>query len=238
MATPASELSLDRSWPYVVALLLISLAAFWPTYFAVGLSSSSIYIHFHAITAALWMMLLIVQPFLVRRYRYDAHRTLGRVSYVLVPVLLASMLLLANYRLRSVPAEAYPMQTYVLFLQFSLGGLFALSFVLAMIYRREVEIHSRFMVCTGMTLIDPVFARLFFWIDPTTVQYHQFLTYGLTDLIFLILIFIERRSSRGRWVFPMMLGIFVLLQIPALLWLTEWPLWQSFARWFYSIPLT
>ena len=238
MATPASELNLDRSWPFVAALLVIAFVAFWPTYFAPGLSTSSFYVHFHAVTAALWMLLLVVQPFLIRRYRFDTHRAVGRVSYLLVPLLLISMVLLANYRLRSVPAEAYQLQTYVLYLQVSLAGLFALSFALAMVFRREAEVHGRFMVCTGMTLIDPVFARLFFWADPTTVEYHQFLTYGLTDLVFLVLIVSERRSSRGRWVFPVMLLVFLVIQIPALLWLTEWPVWQSIAKWFQSLPLT
>jgi hypothetical protein len=168
----------------------------------------------------------------------DAHRAVGQISYVLVPVLLVSMLLLANYRLRSVPEEVYHLQTYVLYLQFSLAALFAISFILAMIYRKEAEVHARFMICTALTLIDPVFARAFFWMDPTTVEYHQYLTYGLTDLLFLLLILMERRNSRGRWVFPSMLVVFVLIQIPALLWLTDWPVWQSVASWFRTLPLT
>ncbi len=238
MASTASELTLDRSWPFIGALLLIALAAFWPTYFAPGLSSSGTYVHLHAITAASWMMLLLVQPLLIRRYKFDTHRAVGRISFVLVPILLASMLLLAHFRLRSVPEDVYRLQTFVLYLQVSLAGLFALSFVLAMIYRKKAEIHARFMICTGMTLVDPVFARIFFWIDPGTVEYHQFLTYGLTDLLFLLLIFLERRNLRGRWVFPVMLLIFILVQIPALLWLTDWPIWQLFAAWFRSLPLT
>ena len=238
MPSSTSEYALDRIWPYVAVFLLITFAAFWPTYFAPGLSSSSFYVHFHAVTAALWMILLIVQPLLIGRYRFDLHRAVGRASYLLVPVLLVSMLLLAHYRLRSVPEDVYRLQTFVLYLQFSLAALFALSFALAMIYRKTAELHARFMVCTGLTLIDPVFARIFFWAHPATVDYHQFLTYGLTDLVFLILIFLERRSSRGRWVFPVMLLVFILVQVPALLWLTDWPVWQSIAKWFSSLPLT
>jgi hypothetical protein len=238
MASAAPQLALERTWPFIAALLVITFVAFWPTYFAPGLSSSSFYVHLHAITAASWMILLIIQPLLIRRYNFDAHRAAGRISYVLVPILLVSMVLLANYRLRSVPEEVYRLQTYVLYLQFSLAGLFAISFILATIYKKEAEVHARFMICTALTLIDPVFARAFFWMDPKTVEYHQYLTYGLTDLLFLVLIFLERRNSRERWVFPLMLAVFVLMQIPALLWLTDWPAWQSVASWFRSLALT
>ena len=182
--------------------------------------------------------MLIIQPWLIRTYRFELHRALGRVSYVLVPVIVICMLLLANYRLRTVKESDYPIQTYVLYLQISLAALFAVSFGLAMIYRCKAEVHARFMICTGLTLIDPVFARLFYLIHSGSAQYHQWLTYGLTDILFLILIIAERRNRSGRWVFPLMLIVFVIAQIPALLWLTNLEIWQSFAIWFRSIPLT
>ncbi|MBK6750108.1 MAG: hypothetical protein IPG67_08895 [Acidobacteria bacterium] len=227
-----------RGWPYFAALFVIAILAFWPSYFSPGLGTSSVYTHIHAATAALWMCMLIVQPWLIRTYRFDLHRTVGLASYVLVPMVLISMLLLANFRIRSATEANYPIQTYLLYLQISLAVLFAFSFALAMIYRRNADLHARFMVCTALTLIDPVFARLFFSIIPDAVQYHQWMTNGLTDLILVILIFAERRSKTGRWVFPVMLVIFVAAQLPALLWLTNWPIWQSFAQWFKAIPLT
>ena len=226
------------AWAWFAALLLIAIVAFWPTYFAPGLRSSGPYIHIHAVTATVWMLMLIAQPWLIRTYRYDLHRQLGKVSFVIAPLVVVSMLLLANYRIRTAPPEAYQVQTYVLYLQISLVVLFATSYALAIVYRKAAEVHARFMVCTGLTLIDPVFARVFYWIHPSSVMYHQWLTFGLTDLVFVLLIILERRNQRGRWVFPLMLSVFVILQIPALLMLTELPLWQSFAVWFASLPLT
>jgi hypothetical protein len=227
-----------RVWVYFGALFVISFLAFWPSYFSPGIATSSRYTHFHAATAALWMSLLIIQPWLIRTYRFEVHRAIGRVSYVLVPVLLLSIILLANFRIRTVDHANYPIQTYVLYLQFFLGVLFAVSFFCAMIYRRDAEIHARFMVCTGLTLIDPVFARIVFWIHSPSAEYHQWLTFGLTDLVFLILIWSDRHNTRSRWVFRLMLGAFVLGQLPALLWFTNGETWQAIARWFQSIPLT
>lgn len=226
------------AWPWFATLLVIAALAFWPSYFAPGLRSSSPYIHLHAATATVWVLMLIAQPWLIRTYRYDLHRRIGTVSYVIAPIVVVSMLLLANHRLRTVPPEAYQVQTYILYLQVSLAFLFALSYTLAIVFRKDADVHARFMVCTGLTLIDPVFARLFYWIHPDSVLIHQWFTYGLTDLLFLMLIVFERRNGRGRWVFPIMLFAFILTQIPALLMLTWLPTWQAFATWFAGLPIT
>ena len=234
----ATQIDISRVWPFFAALLFIAFFAFWPTYFSPGLSASVSYVHFHAAAATVWMVMLISQPWLIRTYRYDLHRTLGWLALILVPVIVVSMLLLANFRIRTIAPENYHIQTYVLYLQISLASLFAASYVLAMLYRKVTEVHARFMICTGLTLIDPVFARLFFWIHPASVEMHQWLTYGLTDLVLVALILRERHNSKGRWVFPVMLAAFVLAQLPALFWWTNWPIWQGFAEWFRGLPLT
>ena len=229
---------LARAWPFFAGLLVVAVLAFWPTYFAPGLKASGFYIHLHAATASLWLVALITQPWLIRKYRFEVHRVVGKAAALLGPFVLASILLLANNKIRTVPAEAYQPQTYVLYLQLSLGTLFAEAFVLAMIYRRKTEIHARFMVCTGLTLIDPVFARLAFALHPSTVDYHQWITFALTDAVLILLVWLERRDRIARWVFPTMLGIFILTQLPALLGWTNSDAWQAFAKSFQSIPLT
>ena len=238
MQSISRQVDVTQLWLFFAVLLVIAFFAFWPTYFSPGLGASVSYVHFHAATATLWMIALIAQPWLIRSHRYDLHRAVGRLSFVLVPVLLISMILLANFRIRNVRPEDYAIQTYVLYLQVSLLVVFAVAYGLSMLYRRQTDIHARFMVCTGLTLVDPVFARLFFWIHPDSVMLHQWFTFGLTDLILIALIWRERRNIKDRWVFRSMLCLFVVAQIPALLAWTNWPIWQSFAAWFRSIPLT
>lgn len=217
---------------------MIALIAFWPTYLSQAFSASSSYTHLHAVSAALWMLMLVAQPLTIRARRLAWHRLLGRVSYVLAPLVLISIVLLAHSRIRALTAEAYAIQTYVLYLQMSLAVLFGLSYALAIYKRRVVALHARFMVCTALTLIDPVVIRLMFWIDPMASWNYQWFTFGLTDLVLVVLIWLERRSRVGRAVFPAMLMVFVLLQLPALLGLTDAPVWQTFARWFAARPLT
>lgn len=237
-ALPARRpVDLARSGPWFAGMLLLALVAFWPTYLS-RLGVSSGYTHVHAILATMWLSMLIAQPVLVRRRNLDRHRALGRFSYALAPAIVISVVLLAHSRITGLEGEAFGIQSYVLWLQVSLVGLFALSYGLAVATRRTMALHARFMICTGLTLIDPIVIRVMFWADATPTWNYQWLTFGLTDLVLVTLIWLERDAPRGRWVFPTMLVVFVLAQLPALLQLTATAPWQAFAHWFAGLPLT
>lgn len=227
---------LARSGPWFAGFLVVALIAFWPTYLS-RIGAQTAYTHLHAFTATLWMALLIAQPVLIRTRRLDLHRMLGRFSFGLVPVIVGSVVLLAHSRIAGLGGEALAGQSYLLYLQLSMVALFALCFGLAVWTRRRMELHARFMILTGLTLIDPVVVRLMIWADLGAWNY-QWLTFALTDLVILGLIWLERGSPRGRWVFPAMLPVFVLFQLPAVVELTGTSAWQAFARWFAQLPLT
>ncbi len=235
-----------RSAPFLAGLFVLALIAFWPTYLASPGDSSSGYTHLHAVTAALWMMVLIAQPFAVLTGRMRLHRALGRSTFVLAPLVVVSMILLAHHNISRVEEGLFNVQTYVLYLQLSLAFVFAVCYALAILNRRDTPVHSRFMVGTALTLIDPIVIRLMFWIAPTATWNYQWFTFALADLVLVVLILIERRETRARWVFPALLALFVLSQAPALLGPAGDPYrglpavagWQQFARWFASLPLT
>jgi len=238
MGTPYKSFYLTKSGFYFAGLLLLAIFTFWPTYVSLPPSANNAYTHLHAGLATLWVMLLIVQPLLIRKGRLPGHRLMGKASYVLAPLFLLAVVLLAHSRLQGIEGERYQIQVYILWLQTSIGFLFALSWVLGIINRKNMALHARFMICTGLTLIDPVVIRLLFWIDRSPGPLYQWVTFGLTDLVFLILIFLERNLKEGRGVFPGMLAIFILAQIPALAQMTGQGWWQSFAAWFAALPLT
>jgi hypothetical protein len=234
----ARPLNFSQSGPYFAALFVLALIAYWNSYLSQILSASN-YTHFHASLAALWILTLVAQPMLIRAKRLAWHRVLGELSYILAPLIVVSIVLLAHSRIKGLTGEAYAIQTYILYLQVSLTVLFGLSYVLAIAKRDKVALHARFMVCTAFTLIDPIVIRLMFWMGSRTPSWnYQWVTFGLTDLVIVALIYLERRSTSGRKVFPVMLLVFVLAQFPALLGLTNTAIWQSFARWFAALPLT
>ena len=166
MATSASPRPIDfnQSAYWFAGFLALALVAFWPSYLSPASEKVSTYTHVHAFTATVWMVLLIVQPWLIRTRRLALHRSVGKTSYVIAPAVIVSILLLANSRLQGLTGARYEIQEYVLYLQLSLAMVFALCYTTAIYYRRRRELHARFMIGTALTLIDPVMIRLMFWI--------------------------------------------------------------------------
>jgi uncharacterized membrane protein YozB (DUF420 family) len=227
-------LNLAGSAPYFAVLLALAIVAFWPSYIS-QLFAQSGYTHLHAASATLWLLLLIVQPLAIRAGRRDLHRLVGRLSLVIAPLVIVSIVLLAHENMQGLTGERLAIQTYILYLQISLGLLFALCYAMAIIKRRDTPVHMRFMVGTAVTLIDPIVVRFMLWVQPIPSWNYQWLTFALTDAVLVLLIWLDRNSPRGRWVFLVLLGVFVLFQIPALFELTRTGPWQSFAHWFAAL---
>jgi hypothetical protein len=235
MSSTSRTIDLARSGLCFAVLVALVPLAYWPTYLSKIFETTDDYVHLHAATAALWALLLIVQPLLIGLRRFTLHRIIGSASYVLGPLVVISMVLLAHSKVQGRPFEAY---TLILYLQLSLAAVFALSYALGILTRRRVALHARFMVCTGLTMIDPVCARvIMFWIYPVPLGKLQWITFGLTDLVLLALIWLERRRPTGRLVFPLMLVVFMVAQAPIVL-ATQTGAWRAFAEWFASLPLT
>jgi hypothetical protein len=233
-STPRS-IDFTRSGPWFALLLGLAPLAFWSPYLSKVFDGPSAYTHLHAITATLWLLLLIVQPLAIAARRFTLHRRIGQAAWVLGPMVVASIVLLAHSSVKGQDVAAF---ANVLYLQLSLAAVFGLSYALAMITRRTVALHARFMVCTGLTMLDPVLARfMYFWWDWQPGWSYAWITFGLADLILLGLIWLERRRPTGRAVFPVMLVIFVVTQLPVVL-RTKTAAWHAFVSWFASLPLT
>lgn len=222
--------------PAVASLMILAVLAFWPRYLSSPVTLGNGYIHFHAITATLWFALLFTQPLLIRSRRTSLHHRLGYASLLLAPLVVLAFLLAAHYQLGSRTApEVWPIGRYILYLQLSLGLLFGLIWLMGMVHRKDRLVHARLMAATGLTFVDPVLARLLPSIEGMN---NQMVTFGVVDLILIALIWFERGARRGRWVFPTVLGFFVLIQIPIYLDLTSTELWDSFSRWYLALSIT
>ncbi|MFV2059991.1 MAG: hypothetical protein ACC653_04855 [Gammaproteobacteria bacterium] len=225
-----------KSRYYFIALLFLVFIAFWESYFSKLFDGVTSYIHFHAITMLLWVFMLITQVFLLKYNRHSLHKIIGRFSYGLVPLLVISLILLAHSQITIYDFGITYTRLYILFLQLSLLAIFIIAYSLAIFFRKSPVKHARYMISTSLTLIDPAVARLPLDIPPLPFSY-QVVTFSLIDLILIVLIVLERNQTKGREVFPIMLGIFLIFQILNLVW-TDSTTWDSFALWFANLPLT
>lgn len=215
-------------------LLLATVPAFWPSYFFPKKVEYDFHVHFHGIAMFLWVILLVSQAALIRTGNRELHRSMGKVSYVLAPAIVASTVLLAHYRLKAtINAELL----YFLFLQLALLAIFVVAYAQGIRHRHRPALHARYMACTALAVFDPIVARLLFFYLGTEPPFMQVATFAMIDAILLALIVRERRESGpAARVFPAMLALFVATQIPQF-FVPAQPWWADFARSFAALPL-
>jgi hypothetical protein len=227
---------LDHAAYFFIALTIGALFAFWPPYLS-RLPNDDVHAHVHAMLAVTWCGLLIAQPLLVRRHR-ALHRRLGAISKVIAPLFVASTILLTHHRFAIMSAATFAEDPAALYLGLIGTVLFSASYVLALRHRLTSALHGRFMIATGLTMIDPVFVRVLGYYGPSFTHplMYQVCGYGLTDLLIALLLWRPMISARDRRLFAAGVAIFPVAHVA---WFTvvQGPLWVPFAYWFRSLPL-
>ena len=221
---------------FFAALGLFAIAGFWPSYLSRVHQEGNLHVHLHGAAMALWGVMLITQAYLIRTDYRTLHHLIGKFSYVLAPVLVLATLSLMHFRLREAgnapPAELL----YFLYVQFSLLLQFVICYGLAMINRHTPSVHAGYMVCTALTVVDPIFARLLFNYLHVVPPLLQIITYAFIDLILLWLIVWGRRQPRPVKLFPVVLLIFAATQIPTF-FITNTEAWRAIALWYGALPI-
>ena len=228
--------------PFYAALMALALIAFWPGYLAAPGLETNGWVHFHVASATLWVLMLIAQPWAIQNGRRDLHVFLGRSSYVLVPLVIIGFVGLAHSSMQGKSPEGQAIDAYFFYIRVVLVAILASAYLMGVVNRKDPAIHSRYMVCTGLPLIDPVLHRIAQRLMGGADLDYQLLTFGIPCAVLILLILAERKSSSGRHVFPAMLSAFVVGYLPLGLkfytWGATWTLWKSLARQFAALPLT
>lgn len=233
---PSRQIPLPLAPASVAALLGLALFAFWIPYFS-QLSTASRYVHFHVFAMVAWMGLLIAQPLLMRVGRVDLHCLVGKSTYLLIPLVVISGILLAHHR-QSQPGQLdQPGMLQLLVLQTVSPLLMVGFYTMALSNRRTAAVHARWMLATALLLIDPIVARVLIFHFPAHADAAEWLGPALACGLTVGLIIAERKATAGRRVFPMVLGCLVLQQtLFYALGLSDF--WRRFALWFVALPLT
>lgn len=225
--------------PAFLGLVVLTIAGFWVPYFSRLPGTFDLLTHAHAASMLAWCALLIQQARLARRGDWPRHRAWGRTSYGLFPLTAVLALVLGQQRTAAAltPDGTLPAEhAAFVFIALGMTALFVLAWVLAIAWRRQPAVHARFMVGTALAMIDPALARLLHYALPEPPFRGELLAFGLVDLLLAWLIWRERGQARGRWVFPALLGAFVVFQI-GVFTLAESAAWQRFAEAYAAIGL-
>ena len=201
---------------WFLLLILLVFGGFYTTYFSVFLQPTAPILHIHFILMALWIAMLIVQPFLIKYKKRATHRILGKISYILVPLTLITSFLVIRftyYRFsgklqqeaalgvnklnndqilnHAASVQALPLYWFL---------MFALFYILAVINRRKSAVHARYMVATALSLLGPTVDRIIYFVfnlevlpGGIPIEAGAFL---LADLLLALLIWKDYREQK------------------------------------------
>lgn len=229
---------MTRAMPFAMAGLFgLALIAFWPSYLAKPASATDALTHLHAGLMVVWFGLLIAQPLLIRAGYRAAHRALGRVSFVVVPLLVLVALAVVHLRAATMSDANFATEGHSFYLPLRSTVLFAVAYGLAMVHRGRMPLHARYMGCTAVALIDPVVARLIGFNLPPLPEdsWYPVIGFALSDLVLIVLW--SRSALEGRRAYAVMLAWYVAFD---LIGIAAWqsPLWLAAVGWYRALPLT
>ncbi|CAN5601081.1 hypothetical protein BH10BAC3_BH10BAC3_28650 [soil metagenome] len=117
--------------------------------------------HTHGAIMVSWVMMLFIQPYLIYKGKYKAHRFIGKISYVTAPLILISMFLVTrlNY-LTTVGKIPFKEVAYIQALNFITPLIFLLFYSLAIINRKDVFSHQRYMIGTSFIVLTAIVSRI------------------------------------------------------------------------------
>ncbi|WP_126973002.1 hypothetical protein [Gynurincola endophyticus] len=234
-----SKLTFENAGYYAIGLIVLTLLGFWPSFFSKyidGTANFNYYFHFHGAIATLWIFLLIVQPILIRKKKIQLHRTIGKFSYIILPLFLISVILLKHHTLGGIVTEDLGAG---LWLQTKDIIIIGVMYVIALVNKHNTPVHARAMIATGIVFIEPTLGR--FLIRSVFTEEYFLAAFMVTILIiYLLLITLiirERKQQRGRWIFPLVLAFYILFHC-LMIFQVSFPLWDTFAAWFVKLRLT
>lgn len=225
-------------WIFFSLALVLTVAGFWPSFFA-ALPAAKLPHHIHGWSATAWMLLPLVQAWLIHTQRRKAHRWIGWASLPLAAVVVVSGLRVIQLMVaqNAVAFKLLPIKLVLL----DLTGLLlfcvfvGLSIVAAR--RRDIGQHVRWIACSALIPLEAALERLLINLFPFWVPDFEAGLFGALiamEAIVMILIVVEWRRDRIRSPFPLLLGYYVLMHV-IVTPVAKLPGFQAFSNWFSAL---
>ncbi|WP_420320381.1 hypothetical protein [Flagellimonas sp.] len=155
-------------------------------------------IHFHFTVSAIWIILFIAQPLLIKTKKHQYHRLLGRFSYVLFILILISFI---PIYLKQIQYDYLPLTILTTSDIISV----VLFYGLAIYHKKKVTVHMRFMIVLTLVFIFPAVGRIF--IHWWGFSFMQNMTAGFVLKSILLLGLIIKDRSNSKNYMPYLIGI-------------------------------
>jgi len=211
-----------------IAIFLILVWGFYKTYiiYFPNFQGFSYVQHIHGFLMLTWVCFLISQPLLIKTRNYKAHRLIGKISYLIVPLLLLSIFFVTRmvyYRTLNSDSEKEAIASITV----SIPDLvsFAIFYTLAILNKKNTPKHMRYMIGTSVLLISPGLGRAFAIYFNMPISYALAIPDYVAMLIVLIFIAYDFRNKKNYYPYVVIL---IVLIIRHLVWVFRYTdFWQT-----------
>jgi len=217
-------------WVWFTAIFAITFVSFWPSFFSAIVNVDTAIV-IHGISAIAWMLLTVVQAFLIKSRRRTLHRRVGYASLALATILVLSGLqVVQNMILRDGGAvDEFPLLGIKFFyIDMTALVLFCVFLGLAIkaARRRDIALHLRLITCTAIIPLEAALERTYLYGTPGLVpNFEVALVASNVTLIVLTagLVAGEWWYGRSRWPFAVLLAYFLVMMFTTdVIAQTEW----------------
>ena len=144
----------------------ISIVGFWPSYVAPIMAGTyadaAPLMPWHVVSAAMWLVLLVSQPALVRLGRVDMHRLFGLLgTLVAVSVVYTGIAVQIDVMAPHAAREDMANAVFVPFFRIVTMVIFAACVALAITLRGRPDWHKRLMILGTFSLLEAPLGRIF-----------------------------------------------------------------------------
>jgi len=229
LVSSAKRIRSDDVFFPVMSLVIFGVVffGFAQSYFLAGMVRAklpNVLVHIHGAIFVSWILLLIVQNFLVALRKVKWHMALGVLGLVLPPLMVVFGVLTLFDSIRR-NATGLPPQLLLVGDSEELI-LFAVLIGWAMIVRRKPAAHKRLMILGTMAILGPAINR---WPFPDAIRLPA--TVALTLVLPLIVVAYDlwsmRRVQRETLIGTSLIVVVALTLIPVV----NLPIWQPVVRW-------
>jgi hypothetical protein len=214
---------------FIIIVLAFVILGFYNSYYGLipsfkGVSGA---MHIHGTIMLSWFLLLIVQPILIRQNKFEWHQKLGKISYVLAPLVVLSILLVSKAQfLRNFNLQPRKDNIAILTLDLPLAFTFTSFYILAILNKKRTTYHMRYMISTALLIMIAGTVRVF--LNYFGLEFQQAILFawlligGLT--FFFVIHDLAKRSSYQPYLIAL---VFFLCNYA--IWLCRYtPGWQAF----------
>ncbi|WP_422360309.1 hypothetical protein [Reichenbachiella sp.] len=225
----------DQLGVFVLALMIVAWYGFGPSYFQKVLgevADFSIYFHLHAFFMVIWLLIIFIQPVLIRNGKLKLHRLIGKITYVIFPMMILSILLLVHSQLN----QSEFVTGTEFFIPFKDIVIMIFAYIFGVYWKQNIALHSRFMIISIIPMIEPSLVRMFFNVLPESiVEYSYPLTILVVDIIIILLAVNDFKKEKVRWIFPGLLIVLGICQTMVIFEYSESSWIVSLAKWYAGL---